>query len=344
MGGSARLLGTRTAVRSYGTPLQFRGYMPRTGRGRGGKGSGGDKNDDECHPDRSEAEEFLRQEGYSIKSLPEDMQVALREGRMTKLDATRWLSLSTMPLFGALAVALPAFRDRMLGSPRFLFTLGLEEAIGCTAKMIAEVGSRGESFMAELDFVFSDIMLEIIGDFSLVWLLAPRRFFGPLPTTASAKILHSLPSHCLQIGNYAVWQRAATVAKSREPRGLHRHVVCTGSHVVCTGSHVVCAGVACVVDPLVGHGATVALVSMRPKQEGAKELAPVWQNSFTWASFMVISSNLRYQLVNSIEERGLEKFVPAGIVRNSTQFVLRFGNCFAGGLQWVWFARMAGLQ
>eukprot|EP00854_Cymbomonas_tetramitiformis_P002011 gene2011-2698_t len=216
-----------------------------------------------------------------------------------------------------------AFRDRMLGSPRFLFTLGLEEAIGCTAKMIAEVGSRGESFMAELDFVFSDIvrpstlaglvaakadieMLEIIGDFSLVWLLAPRRFFGPLPTTASAKILHSLPSHCLQIGNYAVWQRAATVA--------------------------------------VGHGATVALVSMRPKQEGAKELAPVWQNSFTWASFMVISSNLRYQLVNSIEERGLEKFVPAGIVRNSTQFVLRFGNCFAGGLQWVWFARMAGLQ
>ncbi len=34
-----------------------------------------------------------------------------------------------------------------------------------------------------------------------------------------------------------------------------------------------------------------------------KELAPVWDNSIAWGGFMATSANLRYQLVNGIEDR-----------------------------------------
>lgn len=40
-----------------------------------------------------------------------------------------------------------------------------------------------------------------------------------------------------------------------------------------------------------------------PPPETAKELAPVLDNSLAWGSFMALSSNTRYQIVNGIEER-----------------------------------------
>ena len=36
-----------------------------------------------------------------------------------------------------------------------------------------------------------------------------------------------------------------------------------------------------------------------------KPLAPVLDNSAIWGTFMAVSTNLRYQLVNCIEDRGL---------------------------------------
>lgn len=53
------------------------------------------------------------------------------------------------------------------------------------------------------------------------------------------------------------------------------------------------------------HRLNVSKVEMRPvdEKEEAVELAPVLENSLAWASFMAVSSNLRYQTVNCIEER-----------------------------------------
>lgn len=45
-----------------------------------------------------------------------------------------------------------------------------------------------------------------------------------------------------------------------------------------------------------------------PKKAGEepyKPLAPVLDNSIAWGGFVAASTNLRYQLVNGIEERGL---------------------------------------
>lgn len=40
-------------------------------------------------------------------------------------------------------------------------------------------------------------------------------------------------------------------------------------------------------------------------EEGDKELAPVLDNSIAWGGFVATSTNVRYQLVNGFEERGL---------------------------------------
>lgn len=45
---------------------------------------------------------------------------------------------------------------------------------------------------------------------------------------------------------------------------------------------------------------------------GEKQLAPVLDNSIGWGSFVAVSSNCRYQLVNGIEERGLVRSLNPG--------------------------------
>jgi len=57
-----------------------------------------------------------------------------------------WLKLVSTPLVGSLCKLLPAFRSRMLGNPRFLMVLAIEEAIGVAAKWSAEKSSRKDNF------------------------------------------------------------------------------------------------------------------------------------------------------------------------------------------------------
>lgn len=50
------------------------------------------------------------------------------------------------PLLGWVCQKVPFIRERVMGSPRFLQVLLIEELIGATAKMAAEVQGRGEKF------------------------------------------------------------------------------------------------------------------------------------------------------------------------------------------------------
>lgn len=67
-----------------------------------------------------------------------------------------------------------------------------------------------------------------------------------------------------------------------------------------------------VASSAVGHSLTKWGVERRqaanPKLEGEepyKPLAPVLENSVMWGGFMAVSTNVRYQMMNGIEERGL---------------------------------------
>ena len=53
--------------------------------------------------------------------------------------------------------------------------------------------------LQEFDFVLSDMALEVIGDFAVVWLLSPKKSFSPQANTAFARYINNLPGHCLQV-------------------------------------------------------------------------------------------------------------------------------------------------
>lgn len=53
--------------------------------------------------------------------------------------------------------------------------------------------------MQEFDFVLSDMALEVIGDFAVVWLLSPTRSFSPVAKNSMARYINGLPGHALQV-------------------------------------------------------------------------------------------------------------------------------------------------
>lgn len=70
----------------------------------------------------------------------------MARGALFTSDVRLWLQLMSTPIVGSLCKLLPAFRSRMLGNPRFLMVLGIEEAIGVAAKWSAEKSSRKDNF------------------------------------------------------------------------------------------------------------------------------------------------------------------------------------------------------
>ncbi len=54
----------------------------------------------------------------------------------------------------------------------------------------------------EIDFVMSDLSLEIIGDFAIVWLLSPKKTFTAAPTSALGLAISKLPGHALQVRSW----------------------------------------------------------------------------------------------------------------------------------------------
>ncbi|KAK9824347.1 hypothetical protein WJX72_009595 [[Myrmecia] bisecta] len=268
----------------------------------------------------AEIESILAKAGSSASELPSDMQEALARGALYAQDVKQWLAIASTPLLGWICQHIPAFRDRVLGNPRFLLVLAIEEALGVAAKMSAEVQSRGDDFWKEIHFVASDMALEVIGDFAIVWLLSPSRSFKPPSNNSAARWINGLPGHALQVGPFSPVQRLATIGY----RGLQFFCVGFGSSIL-------------------GHSLTKFMVDRSNEGAGAhkddKQLAPVLDNSLGWGGFMALSSNSRYQLVNGFEERVLNNGVKSVVT-----FLLRFGNTFVGGAQWVWFARCVGLQ
>mmetsp|Transcript_46149 Transcript_46149/g.75305 ORF Transcript_46149/g.75305 Transcript_46149/m.75305 type:complete len:210 (-) Transcript_46149:537-1166(-) len=189
-------------------------------------------------------------------------------------------------------------------------------------KTIAELDARKERFWKEADFVASDIALEICGDFALVWLLAP----SILSATSKPSFLSSLPQNAFQKGSFTLPQRL--------------------SAFVYKAGQFWCVGFG---SAAIGHSITTGLVELKKKLNPDVvpdvELASVLDTSFHWGNFMLVSSNTRYQLVNAIEAWGIDPLLKnSPLLSAAATFVLRTGNTFFGSAQWIWYARLTGLQ
>lgn len=104
---------------------------------------------------------------------------------------------------------------------------------------------------------------------------------------------------------------------------------------------------------MLGHGLTTFLVNQRraaalrrgEAEESDVKLAAVVPTSAVWGLFMLLSSNSRYQFVNALEQRAIDPlFGRNALVLTVVTFMVRFGNCFVGGVQWLPFAQRFGIQ
>eukprot|EP00184_Porphyridium_aerugineum_P005537 CAMPEP_0184695136 /NCGR_PEP_ID=MMETSP0313-20130426/2866_1 /TAXON_ID=2792 /ORGANISM="Porphyridium aerugineum, Strain SAG 1380-2" /LENGTH=387 /DNA_ID=CAMNT_0027153535 /DNA_START=232 /DNA_END=1395 /DNA_ORIENTATION=- len=300
--------------------------------GRGGGGQGDDSNkDNEGGVDplafgvSPSIAKVLQKYNRTANSIPADVRYSLQLGKASAEQLELVFQAESLPLgVGWLASKWAAFRNRLVGSPSFLMTVCVELAIGVVTKSAAELRSRKDKFVKELDFYFSDIALEIIADFFLVWLLSPVAKFGRPSKGALATALAKLPAHVLQKGSYSVPQRLATLASKSVQFGMVGFL-----------------------SSIAGHSLTKYLVSLRgqPAQAGDAQLAPVLDNSIQWGEFMATSSTSRYMLVNGIENRLLSKLYAVNVpLTTALTAVLRFGNCYVGGVHWLWWAKQAKLQ
>ncbi len=64
--------------------------------------------------------------------------------------------------------------------------------------------------------MLSDMALEVIGDFAVVWLLSPTRSFTPRAKSGLARYINALPGHALQV----------PPIQSYLPHALPSHICC----------------------------------------------------------------------------------------------------------------------
>lgn len=153
--------------------------------GGGGGGGGGGKDDnglrtgdagdgggdaEDGEDTASAAAAALAAQKLTTGALPMDMQVALAKGALSPADIAKFAKVIQMPVLGKFARKWRPLRERLMGSDRLLFTLLAEEAIGLTAKTSAELKARKDMFWKEIDFVISDLALEVgVRVFSFTW-------------------------------------------------------------------------------------------------------------------------------------------------------------------------------
>ncbi|GJQ15673.1 hypothetical protein GpartN1_g7464.t1 [Galdieria partita] len=259
----------------------------------------------------------------ALSAFPEDLTLLLKSNTLSPLQLDKIALIGTNSLYRFLCKVIPGLWPRLIGNPRFEFSLLVEVLIGVTTKTFSEVRKRGKRFQNEFDFYLSDISLEIIGDIALVWLLSPVLNFK---CPSQNMKLFALPKHFLERGSYNWMQRfLAFFSKSFQ--------------FALVGF---CASV-------VGHGITTGLVEIRRRKNPARmsdvHLAPVLSNSTQWGLFMGISSNSRYQLVNGIEAQIIDRiFQKTSLLASVSCFLLRCLNSYVGGLHWIQWARHSGIQ
>jgi hypothetical protein len=285
--------------------------------GGGGGGSGCDSSGD----GGEEPEEAALLAAFTADdALPPDMLDALCEARIGTDELINWRRILNNPLTRLLASTGSFARARLLAWPRIVEVVAIEVSLGSVTGLAAEASARGDRLIHELDFVLANQLLVIAANVALVLALAPAVPLQPPPVPGSlAAYCESMPAFALQPGAFTAAQRAA-----------------------CFASKAALFGGIGALTSAVGVTAARSLVSLRAQLDpsGAydRRLAPVLPTSAAYATFMIASSNTRYQLLNCIESTLVPR-LPAGSARTTASFAARLYNNYVGSGHWIWLAR-----
>lgn len=270
--------------------------------------------------------------------LPSDMAEAARTTGIRELLLARYIELQKGPL-GGFVRSNAMLRNRLLADPAFLFKVFTEIAIDSGCATFAEVQKRGKDFWNEFELYLSDLGVGIVLDIALVGMLAPYVSFGRATSGGGSRArlsraIQALPSSIFEAARpgraFSVEQRGMAFVYKAVQYGI--------------------AGFSCGV---VGQGIASSIMTLKRKFRPAgvqhdEEVAvpSIFKSAALWGVFMGVSSNTRYQIIN-----GLERVVESSPVTRRMPPValaftvgIRFANNIYGGMQFVDWARLAGVQ
>ncbi|PRQ33273.1 hypothetical protein RchiOBHm_Chr5g0055771 [Rosa chinensis] len=309
------------------------------GGGGGGEGEGGGNEED------AEGEEFgpllrfdevMKETEARGVELPLDMVEAAKTTGLRKEFLLRYLALqgSVWPL-SFLMKYCSMLRNRMLADPSFLFKVGTEIVIDSCCATFAEVQKRGKDFWNEFELYAADLLVGIVVDIALVGMLAPYARIG------KPSISHGLFGRVQQ----ACAALPSSVFEAERPGcrfSVKQRVASFFYKGVLYGS----VGFVC---GIIGQGIANLIMNAKRSIKKSEEdipVPPLVKSAALWGVFLAFSSNTRYQIVNGleglVEASPLAKRVPP--VAMAFTIGVRFANNIYGGMQFVDWAKLSGVQ
>lgn len=271
-------------------------------------------------------------------ALPEDMLEAAKSVGIRKLFLLRYLDLqgSVWPL-GFLMRTCTMLRNRMLADPSFLFKVGTEIAIDSCCATFAEVQKRGEDFWSEFELYAADLLVGLVVDVALVGLLAPYARIGKTSLPSSTGLFSGLKRSCAAL--------PSSVFEAERPGckfSVNQRVATFFYKGVLYGS----VGFGC---GLIGQGiANLIMTAKRSikKSEEDVPVPPLFESAALWGVFLGLSSNARYQIINGLERvvEGSTAAKRIPVVAMAFTVGVRFANNVYGGMQFVDWAKLSGVQ
>ncbi|KAL9273027.1 RETICULATA, chloroplastic-like protein [Drosera capensis] len=311
------------------------GRVGGNGGGGGGDGEGEGEGEEEFGVVMNFGEVLRECEKSGVK-LPADMMQAAKSVGIRELILQRYLDLQgSGGIIGFLMRQWPMFRNRMIADPAFLFKVGTEIFIDSCCATFAEVQKRGKDFWAEFELYLADLLVGVVVDIALVCLLAPYVRIGRQRTSGGflggiGQAASSLPSSVFEAerpgSRFSTKQRIATYFYKGVLYGF--------------------VGFGC---GIIGQGIANLIMTAKRNVNKSDEdvpVPPLVKSAALWGVFLAVSSNTRYQIVN-----GLERLVEASPLAKKVPPVamaftvgVRFANNIYGGMQFVDWARLTGVQ
>ncbi|XP_062105247.1 protein RETICULATA-RELATED 1, chloroplastic [Humulus lupulus] len=308
------------------------------GGGNGGGGGEGDGDGEEKEFGQiMKFEEVMKEAESRGVKLPSDMVEAAKSIGIRKAFLSRYLDLqgSAWPL-GFLMKHCSMLRNRMLADPSFLFKVGTEVVIDSCCATFAEVQKRGKDFWAEFELYAADVLVGVVVDIALVGMLAPYARIGKPPSVSKGlfgqiqQATRALPSSVFE----AERPGCRFTAKQRVATYFYKGVL--------YGS----VGFGC---GLIGQGIANMIMNAKRSIKKSEEdipVPPLLGSAALWGVFLAVSSNTRYQIINGLEQlveaSPLAKQVPP--VAMAFTVGVRFANNIYGGMQFVDWAKLSGVQ
>ncbi|GJD11306.1 protein reticulata, chloroplastic [Galdieria sulphuraria] len=266
------------------------------------QGSEGDPSNDVEFP--LPVAKLFQKYNLTSSAFPEDLVLLLKSDALSPLQLEKIALIGTNSLYCFLCKVIPGLWPRLIGNPRFEFSLFAEVLIGVTTKTLSEIRKRGKSFQKEFDFYLSDISLEIIGDIALVWLLSPVfTFQGPAPQIKQ----FALPKHFLE-------------------RGSYRFCASVIGHGITTGL---------VEMRRRKNPASISDVHLAPVLSNSTQWG-LFMGISSNSRYQLVNG-IEAQVIDRLFER-------TSLLASVCCFLLRCINSYVGGLHWIQWARHSGIQ